>query len=129
MLMYFVNDSWVDITTVLDVGRNVICGKASSFSLFALLQPGQAIQLLHDLVEDVVALNLQQGISNSLDSKLAACLNSLEDLKDNNNDAAVGALGAFINAVQAQSGTQIPEADAVDLISAAEAVVALLVAN
>jgi hypothetical protein len=67
-----------------------------------------------------VQLNLHQGISNSLDGKLDAALDALEDMKNNNDVAARNTLAAFINAVEAQSGAKIPVAQADALIAAAQ---------
>lgn len=71
-------------------------------------------------------LNLKQGISNSLDAKLQAVIQSLDDINQNNNVAAINALQAFINSVEAQRGVNISEADATALIAAARAIIALL---
>jgi hypothetical protein len=43
-----------------------------------------------------------------------------------NDVSAVGALGAFINEVQAQAGKGIPQEDAVDLIAAAQNIIAMI---
>ena len=82
--------------------------------------------LLQELIADVVDLNLQQGISSSLDFKLDAVLRALDDLNQNNNAAVINSLQAFINAVEAQRGVQIPEADADELVADAQAIIALL---
>lgn len=90
------------------------------------LSPQSAAELIAQLIADVVALNLKQGISNSLDSKLEAALQALDDMKEGNNVAAINALQAFINSVEAQRGIHIGEADADSLIAAAQAIVAQL---
>ena len=74
--------------------------------------------LLENVVQQVLALNLQQGIENSLDAKLDAAQQALQDVNDNNDVAACNTLQAFINAVDAQGGNQIPQDDA-DALSAA----------
>jgi PKD repeat protein len=79
--------------------------------------------MIGELVAQVEALNLHQGIDNSLDAKLEAALGALADINQNNDVAAVNSLQAFINAVQAQSGSKIPEADAQTLIAAAQAII------
>jgi hypothetical protein len=81
---------------------------------------------IKELVAEVVSLNLQQGITNSLDSKLDAVLKALEDVNENNDGAAIGALGAFINAVNAQRGGKITEEDADALIEMAQQIIDLL---
>jgi hypothetical protein len=83
-------------------------------------------ELLLDLAFDVVDMNLQNGISNSLDAKLDAALQALEDINQNNDVAAINSLRSFINAVEAQRGNKIPEADADDLIDAANEIITKL---
>jgi len=83
-------------------------------------------QLLADLIDYVAGLNFQNGIANSLDAKLDAVLQALDDLNENNDVAAVNALNAFINAVEAQRGNKIPEEDADALIDAAQQIIDLL---
>ncbi|MHC4445016.1 MAG: TolB family protein, partial [Planctomycetota bacterium] len=84
------------------------------------------ISSLNVLIQMVIDLNLQQGIENSLDAKLDAAAQALEDLNENNNLAAINTLQAFINAVQAQRGSKIPEAEADALIAAAREIIDLL---
>ena len=91
-----------------------------------LFVPPDALTLLEQLIQDVVDLNLQQGINNSLDAKLDAVIQALQDVNENNDVAAINALQAFINAVQAQSGIHIPVADADALIAKAQAIIDLL---
>ena len=81
------------------------------------------IALLRELVQQVIDLNIQQGISNSLDAKLQAVIQALEDVNQNNDVAAVNALEAFINAVQAQRGGKISVEDADSLIATAQATI------
>ncbi|MHC4394473.1 MAG: right-handed parallel beta-helix repeat-containing protein [Planctomycetota bacterium] len=110
--------------TDLDGNPRVINGRIDMGAFeFQLQDPAQ---LLLDLAQDVLSINLQQGISNSLDAKLEAALNALEDINQNNDVAAINALQAFINAVEAQRGNKIPEADADDLIAAAQEIIDLL---
>ena len=54
--------------------------------------------LIEQLAIDVVLLNLHVGIENSLDAKLDAALNALDDLNENNDVAGCNSLQAFINA-------------------------------
>ncbi|MDA2914238.1 hypothetical protein MYX77_09840 [Acidobacteriia bacterium AH_259_A11_L15] len=89
----------------------------------SILTPAELIQ---QLIGDVVALNLKQGIANSLDSKLEAVLQALDDVNENNDVAAINALQAFINGVEAQRSIHIPEADADALIAAAQQIITLL---
>jgi len=82
-----------------------------------------AADAIPNLVTQVLKLNIKTGISNSLDAKLNAALGALDDINTHNDGAAVNALQAFINAVQAQSGGQIDEADADALINAAQQII------
>jgi hypothetical protein len=54
---------------------------------------------------------------------LDAALDSLQDLNENNDGAAINKLHSFINAVNAQRGNKISEADADRLIAAAQGVI------
>ncbi|MHC4158568.1 MAG: FIMAH domain-containing protein, partial [Planctomycetota bacterium] len=83
-------------------------------------------ELIAELLEDVRDLGLPGGIENSLMAKLNAALASLEDENENNDIAAINTLGAFINAVEAQRGKKIPEAEADALIAAAQQIIDLL---
>ncbi len=87
---------------------------------------GTASDLVAQLVADIIGLNLSQGIANSLDAKLDAALKALEDLNTHNDVAAIGSLEAFINAVQAQRGGAIAEADADTLIATAQTAIDLI---
>jgi hypothetical protein len=83
-------------------------------------------ELIAGLLEEVGGLELPSGISNSLEAKLNAALGALEDENENNDAAAVNTLEAFINAVEAQRGKKIPQAEADDLIAAAQEIIDLL---
>lgn len=83
--------------------------------------------MLLQLVDDVLMLNLQEGISNSLDTKIETALNALDDVNENNNVAAINSLNAFINAVEAQCGNKIPEEDADALIAEAMKIIDCLI--
>ena len=107
-------DSFVDEPYVFDGGQD---------NLPLVPTPAQAIDVLTGIVED---MNLQQGIANALDAKLDAVSKVLDDVNENNDVAAVNALGAFINAVEAQRGGKITDADADALIAQAQAIIALL---
>jgi hypothetical protein len=87
------------------------------------LTPTDAIQLL---IDQIKSLNLQSGIENSLDAKLDATEQALSDLRENNDVAAINALQAFINAVEAQRGKEIPEGDADALIADAQEIIDVL---
>ena len=93
------------------------------FSVSTLLDP---IGAIGELIALVMSLNLQHGISNSLDTKLDSALNALDDMNTNNDVAAVNSLVAFINAVEAQSGNLIAVEDAEALIAAAQQIIDVL---
>jgi ELWxxDGT repeat protein len=80
-----------------------------------------------DLMNDVIAANLQRGISNGLQAKLAAALRALDDGNAQNDSAVIRALRAFIAEIEAllRAG-RIDEETAAALIEAAEKLIALL---
>ena len=82
-----------------------------------------------DIVDSVNSLNIENGVSTALDSKLMTALAVLDDVNDKNDHAAINKLYAFIANVDAQSGKMIPESDANALISEAQAVIDALVAG
>ncbi len=96
-----------------------------NFTERKLLNP-TPLELIDELVDYVVLLDLQQGIIISLDAKLDAVLQALDDVNEHNDVAAVNSLEAFINAVEAQQGKQIDDVDANNLISAAQHIIDLL---
>ncbi|MEW5816992.1 MAG: PKD domain-containing protein [Spirochaetota bacterium] len=96
-------------------------GASNSDTLTVTVQtPAQATE---SLIAVVQTFNLQQGIENSLDAKLSAAIDSLNDLNLNNNVAALNSLQAFINAVNAQRGNQITDAQADALIQEAQEII------
>ena len=127
-LFHKTDGGWVDITTSIDTESKIICGEVVSLSFFGVFESEllSPVELLQQLAAKVFGLNLQQGISNSLDAKLNAALGALEDINANNDVAAVNTLEAFINAAQAQSGDKIPTEDADALIAAAQEVITAL---
>jgi hypothetical protein len=58
-----------------------------------------------------------------LDAKLVAALQTLEDVNENNDKVAINTLEAFINAVEAQSDSKIPKANADALITKAQQII------
>ena len=87
------------------------------------------VELLSNLISRVVALNLQNGISNALDAKLDTAISAISDMNDNNNVAAVNSLNAFINSVEAQKGNKITIEDADMLIASANKIITKLTAQ
>ncbi len=88
--------------------------------------PPDPVELIWELIDEVIGVNLSQGISNSLDVKLDAALRALTDVNENNDVAAVNTLEAFINEVEAQSGQMIPQQDAAHLSALANEIIDLL---
>ena len=72
----------------------------------------------------VAALDLDKGIGKSLDKKLNNALDALTAENADKRNDAIQKLSAFINAVEAQRGKKIDEADADLLVEWAEAIIA-----
>lgn len=79
--------------------------------------------MIQNLIDTVLSLNLQQGITNSLDAKLETALSALDDVNTNNDVAALNSLNALINAIEAQRGDKITGEEADDLIAAVQAII------
>jgi hypothetical protein len=84
------------------------------------------VAAIEALAVTVFEMNLQNGIENSLDSKLDAAVNALGEANVNNDGAACNSLAAFISAVEAQRGKKITSAQADQLIAAAQEIQAML---
>ena len=82
-----------------------------------------------ELAGTVKTYNLQEGIENSLDSKLESVLNALDDINANNDISGVNSLEAFINAVEAQRGKKITDDQADKLTADAQAIIDELMAE
>ena len=124
-ITHFEDPDWVDITSSNDTVNGILCGLTSSFSPFSIFV-ANPYTLILELVDAVSLLNANSGITNSLDTKLDALDQLLNDLNENNDVAAVNVLNAFINAVEAQRGKKISDSEADDLITRAEEIMALL---
>lgn len=74
----------------------------------------------------VQSYNLQQGIANSLDTKLSLIQNALTSVNNGNLADAANRLGAFINEVEAQRGNKLTDAQADELIAWVQELLALL---
>jgi hypothetical protein len=86
------------------------------------------IGMIENLVGLVTSYNLQQGIDNSLDAKLASASDALEDVNANNDAAAVNKLEAFISEVEVQRGKKLEAWQADELHGEADAIIAVLTA-
>ncbi len=113
---YASSGSYTVTLTVTDSAN----ASSSDTMVITVQTPAQATQSLIDLVQ---GFNLMQGISNSLDAKLSAALNSLNDINQHNDSAAINSLQSFINAVNAQRGNKITNAQADILIQQAQAII------
>ena len=91
------------------------------------LTPPTPQVLIVQLIDTVAEMNLQQGIDNSLDAKLDAAFNALDDVNDNNNVAAINSLNAFKNAVEAQRDNKLNGAQADELIDQADSIIDMLI--
>jgi hypothetical protein len=82
--------------------------------------------LIGALSEKIAAIHASSGIVSSLDAKLSNALAALENIKRKDNASATRMMLAFINAVEAQRGKELTDAQANDLISTARDVIDLL---
>ncbi|MGK0190374.1 MAG: hypothetical protein ACI9R3_006200 [Verrucomicrobiales bacterium] len=85
--------------------------------------PGDAVVVLAGIV---TAMNLQQGIDNSLDAKLDTVAGVFTDFNANNDQAACNSLNAFINAVEANSDKKLTEEQAEILVQHATVMIEVL---
>ena len=77
-----------------------------------------------ELIDDIIALDLgTTGLENSLVSILE---NALASFERGNENAAVNRFNAFINAVEAQRGQALTDAEADDLIARVRAIIAAI---
>lgn len=90
------------------------------------VQPPDPVELLQELVAEVMNLNLDSGVDNSLDSKLSVALGALQDMQSGNDGSAINLIQSFISEVEAQAGTQITQAVADQLVAEANAILQLL---
>jgi len=90
---------------------------------FSLLS---VVDQIGTLVNTVISMNINAGISNALDAKLGATLTALEDANTNNDIAAVNTMYAFCSSVEAQRNKKLTTTQADQLISQANGIIALL---
>jgi len=98
----------------------------SDQTAYKISVPADPKTLLSQLVTDVISLNLQNGISNSFDAKLDAAMAALDDRQVQNDQAAINAMYAFVNAVNAQRGVRLTNAQADSLVSSAKRIIKVL---
>lgn len=99
-------------TVKLTVTDNQGSSNTDTASITVLTQT-EAVQ---EVVTEINGLDINSGIKNSLTSKLDEALKSLDK---GNIEPAINILEAFINAVEAQRGKALTEAEADGLIAAA----------
>jgi PKD repeat protein len=103
--------SYVVTVDVIDDDGSTSSG---TFTVDVLPVPEVMVETLSDVVEDI---NLPGGTDKSLNASLDTAMQVLEDSNENNDVAAIKALQAFINKIEAQRGKNISEADADALIA------------
>jgi len=113
------------VTITATYGGDPTHAGSSGTSSLTVLTPAQATQNLIKLVD---SLNLPKGITNSLDAKLRAAINSLNR---GNPTPAKNQLNAFINEVKAQTAKaqtakKITSTQAAQLIAAASDIIKAL---
>lgn len=112
---------------VIDSTTHKVSFQTTHFTVFGTGNyESNPASLVTNLIQDVVALNLQRGIANSLEAKLNTTRKVLEDTNEKNNKAAINTLGAFINAVEDLRGDKISDEDADSLIKMAKQIIYLL---
>ena len=93
---------------------------------FGVSEPRTVAEQLEDLASLVLAINLQAGIANSLDTKLTTALTALDDTNESNDGAALNSMYALCNNVEAQRGKKLTDAQANELISAVNEIISTL---
>jgi len=117
---------WVDITISNELVEMVICGDSFTFSFFAVFGAPSADALLADLSDALALLDAGDGTINSLMSKLAATQAKIADGNTDNDSAALSMLNAFLNAVEAQRGKKITDAEADLLVQQAQEIMLVI---
>ena len=118
-----VRAAWIQVSIVLANGMQIGGFNIMEGGSQLLIRPERA---LADLIEKVLSMNLQSGISSSFDAKLAAAINALDGNRDQNDVAAIGAMSAFIDAVNSQRGKRLTSVQADSLIWEAQLIILAL---
>jgi hypothetical protein len=90
------------------------------------IQQWEPPEMMTALVEAVMELNINSGISNALDAKLESALEALDSANERDDVSACNRLQAFINSVEAQRGTHLTDTDADELIEDAQEILTAL---
>jgi phage baseplate assembly protein gpV len=96
---------------------------ATDTATVTVLAPAGAIRSLSALV---LSYNLKQGIASSLNGKLQNVVAALGAANAGQRGDAANKLGAFINAVEAQRGKALTNAQADELVALANRILAVL---
>lgn len=96
------------------------------YAFFASIQRWEPPEMMTALVETVMELNINNGISNALDAKLESALEALDDANAKNDVSACNRLQAFLNSVEAQRGTHLSDSDADKVIADAQEIITAL---
>ena len=88
--------------------------------------PGEPIAVLHALIDLLPELQIPEVLQDQLGQRLLGAVDKLEDQNPDNDVSATNKLEAFIDAVEAQSGKRIPQADADALVESALGVIAAI---
>jgi hypothetical protein len=112
----------------VQAGGTLIVGTYVGHTGTVTALPDDPAAMVEDLIDLVTSYNLQQGIDNSLDAKLASASDALEDVNANNDAAAVNKLEAFISEVEVQRGKKLEAWQADELHGEADAIIAVLTA-
>lgn len=91
-----------------------------------LLAPPDPLQKIEELISNVLALNLEAGISNSLDSKLQNARDALGRAREGDVTAATHMLEACMGSIEAQRGKKLTDQQADELLDSARYIIALL---
>jgi hypothetical protein len=81
------------------------------------------VEEITELAQLVVAINVDAGIANSLDSKLENAIAAVDDSRRGDNPSAVNMLSGFINAVEAQRDRKLTNGQADQLVGPAYCII------
>jgi dipeptidyl aminopeptidase/acylaminoacyl peptidase len=107
--------------SVLAIGTHTVtcfasddAGNTSTSLSITVVVKGSVAQIA-DLAAEIRAINLKQGLANSLDAKLQNVLDALAKAKEGSTAPACNQLAALAAEIDAQAGKEITEAQAASL--------------